>query len=139
VQINVLGQQCAVVQPQAIAARKIAAHGGEFQLEFAVFVPRALNPRAVNHAVFAKQFAGFTPLAADAVQQAVLIGFFGLQHAVLVPDTDNAMPATVAQWHHFTKLPITVESFINGLFQYASAILFNTNPKSTPIATENTA
>jgi len=87
----------------------------------------------MSHAIFAQQSSGFIPLAADTVQQAILIAFFVSQHTVFVPDADNAMPATVAQWHHFTKLPITVESFINGLFNMPSVILFNNNTNSTPL------
>ena len=97
-------------------------------MEFAVFVPGALNTRAVNHPVFAEQSAGFTPLAADAVQQAVLVGFFGGQHAVLVPDADNAMPATVAQRHYFTELAISIERLFQWTFSHMpQSFLFNSN------------
>jgi hypothetical protein len=97
-------------------------------LQPAILVPGALNARAMSHAIFAQQSSGFIPLAADTVQQAILIAFFVSQHTVFVPDADNAMPATVAQWHHFTKLPITVESFINGLLQYAFSHFIQQQP-----------
>ena len=57
------------------------------------------------------------PLAANAVQQTVLIRFFGGELTVFVPDADNAMPATVAQRHYFTKLAISMKGFLDFNFQ----------------------
>ena len=115
-QIDFLGHQRPVVQPQAIAPGKITAHGGKFQLQPAILVPGALNTRAVNHLVFAQQTSGFTPLAADAVQQAVQIAFFVGQNTVLVPDADNAMPATGSQRHYLTQSAIPMKRFFNSFF-----------------------
>jgi len=67
----------------------------------------------MNHLIFAQQPSGFTPLAADAVQQTVLIAFFVRHHPVFVPDADNAMPATVAQRHYFTQLAIPMKGSFN--------------------------
>jgi hypothetical protein len=79
----------------------------------------------VNHAVLAKQFAGFTPLTANAMQQTILERFFVGQDPTLVPDTDKPMPATVKERHSFTKLPIPVEGFLNGLFHGTDSFLFS--------------
>jgi hypothetical protein len=128
VQENVLGHQLAVVQPQAIAPGKIAAHGGKFQLQPAILVPGALNTRAVNHPVFAQQPTGFAPLAADAVQQTVLIRLFVGQDPVFVPDADNAMPATLAQRHCFTELAIPMKGFFNRLFHKSENVSFTNKP-----------
>ena len=116
------------MQPQAIAPGKIAAHGGKFQLQPAILVPGALNTRAMNHAIFAQQPSGFTPLAADAVQQAILIAFFVGQNPVLVPDADNAMPATVAQRHYFTQLAIPMKGFFNSFFHKPCNVSFSNKP-----------
>jgi hypothetical protein len=67
----------------------------------------------MNHPIFAQQPSGLTPLAADAMKQAVLITFLVGQHSVFVPDADNAMPATVAQRHYFTQLAIPMKGSFN--------------------------
>jgi len=79
-------------------------------------VPGALNTRAVNHPIFAQQSSGFIPLATDAVQQPIQIVFFVGQNTVLVPDADNAMPATVSQRRYLTQLAIPMKRFFNSFF-----------------------
>ena len=127
-QIDFLGHQLPVVQPQAITPGKIAVHGGKLQLQSAILVPGALNTRAVNHPIFAQQPTGFAPLAADAVQQTILVRLFVSQHTVLVPHADNAMPATVAQRHYFTELAIPMKGFFNRLFHKAVNVSFTNKP-----------
>jgi hypothetical protein len=97
-------------------------------LQPAILVPGALNTRAMNHAIFAQQPSGFTPLAADAVQQAVQIAFLVGQNPVLVPDTDNTMPATVAQRHYFTQLAIPMKGFFNQFFSQTGNVSFSNEP-----------
>ena len=82
----------------------------------------------MNHSIFAQQPSGFTPLAADTVQQAVQIAFFVRQHAVLVPDADYAVPATIAQRHYFTQLAITMEGFFKRLFHKPGNVSFSNEP-----------
>ena len=94
----------------------------------AILVPGALNTRAMNHPIFAQQPSGFTPLAADAVQQAILIAFFVGQNPVFVPDADNAMPATVAQRHYFTQLAIPMKGFFNRFFHKPGNVSFSNKP-----------
>jgi hypothetical protein len=93
-------------------------------LQPAILVPGALNTRAVNHPIFAQQSSGLTPLAADTVKQAILIAFLVGQNTVFVPDTDNAMSATVSQRHYFTQLTIPMKCFFNWLFHNADSISF---------------
>ena len=50
------------------------------------------------------------------MKQAILIAFLVGQNPVFVPDTDNAMPATIAQRHYFTQLAIPVKDFFNRFF-----------------------
>ncbi len=91
-------------------------------------MPGALNTRAVNHPVFAQQATGFAPLAAEAVQQTILIRLFVGQDPVFVPDADNAMPATVAQRHYFTELAIPMKGFFNRLFHKSENVSFTNKP-----------
>ena len=116
------------MQPQTVVPGKITAHGGKFQLQPAILVPCALNTRAVNHPVFTKQSSGFIPLATGAMRQSILIAFLVGQHAVLVPDTDNAMPETIAQRHYFTQLAIPVKGFFNRLFHKPGNVSFGNEP-----------
>jgi hypothetical protein len=85
-------------------------------LQPAILVPGALNARAMSHAIFAQQPTGFIPLATDAVQQAIQIAFLVRQNPVLVPDADNAMPATVSQRHYLTQSAIPMKRFFNSFF-----------------------
>ena len=82
----------------------------------------------MNHPVFAQQPTGFAPLAADAVQQTILVRLFVGQNTVLVPNADNAMPATVAQGHYFTKLAIPMKGFFNRLFHKTVNVSFTNKP-----------
>ena len=91
-------------------------------------MPRPLNARAVNHPIFAQQPTGLAPLAADAVQQTILVTLFVDQHTVLVPDADNAMPATVAQRHCFTELAIPMKGFFNRSFHKSENVSFTNKP-----------
>ena len=70
----------------------------------------------MSHAIFAQQPSGFTPLAADTVQKAVQIAFLVGQNPVLMPDTDNPMPATISQRHYFAQLAIPMKGFFNRFF-----------------------
>jgi hypothetical protein len=78
----------------------------------------------MNHSIFAQQPSGFTPLATDPVKQAILIAFFVGQNPVFVPDTDNAMPATIAQRHYFTQLAIPVKGLFNRFFHKPGNVSF---------------
>jgi hypothetical protein len=111
VQDKCSGQQRAVAQPDAIASEEFAAHGGNFQLQPAILVPVPLDARAVNHFIFAEQTSGFIPLAADAVEQSVLIRFLVGQNPVFVPDADNTVPATISHGHSLAELSISIKFF----------------------------
>jgi hypothetical protein len=65
------------------------------------------------HAVFAEQSARFTPLAADAMQQAIGVAFLGGEASVLVPDTGNAMPVTVSERHLFAEQTVSIPGLFN--------------------------
>jgi hypothetical protein len=82
----------------------------------------------MNHPIFAKQPSGFTPLAADAVKQAILITFLVGQNPVFVPDTNNAMPATIVQRHYFTQLAIPMKGSFNRLFHKPGNVPFGNEP-----------
>jgi hypothetical protein len=62
------------------------------------------------------------------VKQTVLIAFFVGQNSVLVPDTDNAMPATVAQRHYFTQFAIPMKGFFNSFFHKPGNVSFSNEP-----------
>lgn len=62
------------------------------------------------------------------MQQTILIRLFVGQHTILVPDTDNAMPATIAQRHYFTQLAIPMKGFINRLFHTPANVSFGNKP-----------
>src|SRR6266542_4624565 len=118
-QVEAFGNQCAVSQPDAIASAEFAAHGRDLQLKLAVVMPSPLNPRAVDHSVFAEQLAGFIPLPADAVKQSVSVWFFAGQNSVLVPGADGAVPATLSQRHLLAELTVSIILALNCAAHYS--------------------
>ena len=115
---------------------KIAAHGGKLQLQPAILVPSALNTRAMNHPIFAKQPPGLTPLAAHAMKQTILIAFLVGRNPVFVPDTDNTMPAAVAQRDYFTQSAIPMKRSFNRFFHKPGNVSFSNESIFGKIATK---
>jgi hypothetical protein len=91
-------------------------------------VPDALNAGAMNHPILAKQPSGFTPLAADAVKQAVLIAFLAGQNSVFMPDANNATPAAISRGHSLAELSVSIKCFLNDC-AHDSHIRFNGTPR----------
>jgi hypothetical protein len=79
-------------------------------------MPSALNARATNHPILAEQPTGLPPLAADTMEQAVLIRFFIREDTVFMPNANHAVSAAIAQRHDFTKLAVPMKGFFNDLF-----------------------
>ena len=77
-------------------------------------MPASLASCAVDHQVFAKTPPRFIPVAADAVEQPVLVRFFRGPSAVLVPDADNPVPATASHGHSLTELSVSIKCFLDG-------------------------
>jgi hypothetical protein len=114
VDIEAFGKQSSIAQPDSISSAELAANRGDLHLELAVIVPGPLNARAANHFVLPKQPARLIPLAANAVRQAVLVGFFGSEHSVLVPSAGNTTPATVSQGDLLAKQPGSIKVSLDG-------------------------
>jgi hypothetical protein len=81
----------------------------------------------MNHPIFAKQPSDFTPLAADAVKQAVLIPFLAGGDPVFMPGANNAMPAAISHGHSFTELSVSIKCFLND-YSHDSHIRFYETP-----------
>jgi hypothetical protein len=114
VEIESFREQSSVAQPDSVSPVEVAANGRDFDLEFAVVVPVPLNSRALDHQVFAEPPSRFIPMAADAVQQSVLVRFFRGTFAVLVPDAGNPVPAAIAHGHLLTELSVSIKHFLDG-------------------------
>jgi hypothetical protein len=114
VQIEVVRNQCAVGQPDPASSAGFPRPGGYFHLEATVVVPETLNPIAMNHFVSAKQASAFIPLTAGPMEQIILVGFFGGEHAILVPSAGNAIPQAIFQWHSLTKLSTSIKASLGG-------------------------
>ena len=114
VKIKSFGNQSSIAKPETVASTKLAAHRGDFQLDFAVVMPRLLHARAVNHFVLAEQLSRFTPLATEAMKQSVLIWLFGGEYAVLVPGVGNTMPTGAPQRRSFTDLSVSIKHLMDG-------------------------
>ncbi len=109
IQIETLGEQRAVTEPEAISSAELAAHRGDFQLKLPVVMPGPLDACPFNHLVFAEQSPRFIKLAADTVRQAVFVGLFRCEHSVLVPSTNDPVPVTVPHRYSFTKLTASIK------------------------------
>ena len=107
-------EQRPIAQPHSVSSAELTAHGRDFELGFSVVMPLTLDARAVNHRVFAEQPSRFIPLAADAVEQSILVAFFRCADAVLVPDADNTMPASFPQGHSLSKLSASIKELLDG-------------------------
>jgi hypothetical protein len=88
-------------------------------LKLAVVVPGSLKATATSHLVFAQQPSLFIPLPANAVKQAVLVGFFGGEPPVLVPGSVQTMPATISQAEFLAKQPGSIKVSLNGGVHHA--------------------
>jgi len=113
-QVEVIRNQCAVAQPEAVSSAEFAAHGRDFQLRPPVVMPGPLDSCAVNHSVFAQQPAGFVPLPADAVKQSGSVWFFAGENSVLVPGANSAVHATLAPGRLLAELTVSVIMALNG-------------------------
>jgi hypothetical protein len=89
----------------------------------------------MNHPVFAKQPSGFTPLAADAVKQAVLIGFLAGQNSVFMPDANNAMPAAISHGHSLMDRSVSIKGFLNDYSHGSDIRFFDTSRLSSSFDT----
>ncbi len=114
IEVESLGEQSSVAQPDSIPANELAVNGRDFHLELPVVVPFALDSRAVNHCVFAEQSLPLIPLATDTVQQSVLELFLRCALTILVPSADYTMPATIPQWHTLAKLSASIKTVLDG-------------------------
>ena len=112
--VESFGEKRPIAQPHTVSSGELTAHGRDFELKLSVVVPLALDACAVNHFVFAEQATRFIPLTANTVQEAVAIRFFRGAFAVLVPDTDNPMPAVVPHGHSLADLSVSIKCFLDG-------------------------
>jgi hypothetical protein len=48
------------------------------------------------------------------MEQIILVGFFGGEHAILVPSAGNAIPQAIFQWHSLTKLSTSIKASLGG-------------------------
>src|SRR5439155_25175125 len=93
-------------------------------------VPGPLDARTVNHSVFAQQAALLVPLAANAVRQPVLVGFFRGEHSVLVPGAMHTVSATISQWDFLAKQPCSIKVSLDNGVHHTSACIRPTSPPS---------
>jgi len=114
VKIKTFGNQSSIAKPETVASTKLAAHCGNFQLDFPIVMPRFLHTRPVNHFVLAEQLSRFTPLATEPMKQSVLIWLFGGEHAVLVPGAGDTIPAGVPQGCSLTGLSVSIKYLMDG-------------------------
>ena len=84
----------------------------------------------MNHFIFAEQTARFIPLAADAMQNAVSIRFFGGQHSVFVPGATDAVAPAFLQRHLLAELSIAMKSFLDA--RVHAACRYHHRSTSTP-------
>jgi hypothetical protein len=127
VEVKSFRKQRAVAQPDSISSTEVTANGRDFDLEFAVVMPASLDARAVDQPVFAKAAPRFIPMAADTVEQSVLVRFFRGAHAVPVPVEDNPVPATISQGRSLTELSVSIKRFLND-YAHDSHIRFYDTP-----------
>jgi len=99
-------------------------------LESAVVVPGSLNARAASYFEFAEQTSRLIPLAANAVKLAVLVGFFGREHAVLVPGAVDTMPATIPQGKFLAEQSGSIKVSLNGGAHHTVFCIRPTSPTS---------
>jgi hypothetical protein len=114
VEVVPFGNQRSVGKPEAVSSAELTVNGGDFQLDLPGVMPGPLHSRATSHFVSAKQSSRFIPLAADAMEQVVLIWFFGGKCSVLVPGPGNTMPVTVPHGHLLTELSVPIKGLLDG-------------------------
>jgi len=127
VQIEPFRKQRPVAKPDAISPVEPAMHGRDFQLQPSVVMPGPLNPRAVDHSVFAEQLSSFIPLPADAVKQPGPVWFLAGEKPVLVPGAGGAVQAVLSQGHLLAELTASIIMALNGAVLH-SRISRETNP-----------
>ena len=113
VEVDVVGQECAIAQPTPASSAEFTVNGGQFHLGLAAVMPDTLNAGALNHAVLAEQPAGFAPLTANAVQKAIGITFLGGEASVLVPEPGNTVPFPVSERHCFAEQTVSIPGLVN--------------------------
>jgi hypothetical protein len=113
VEIESFRKQSSVAQPNSVSSAELAVNRPDFHLEFAVVMPGPLASSASNYQVFTKPPPRFVPMAADAIEHAIFERFFGGAFAVLVPDTNNAVPVAIAHGHSLTELSVSIKRFLD--------------------------
>ncbi len=108
-QINVVGEQRAILEPEPVRTGKIAVDTEQFEMPPAIIMPETLNSATACHLIFAEQPSGFAPLTAKTVQKTTLVGFLGHELPVLVPSSGKTMPASTPQADFFADLSVSIE------------------------------